>query len=299
VTLALICLTPEFVTVVADRRLTDGAAVVDDSATKVVVICDRGAVAYSGLARLPNGPRMDEWIVQSLATHKVATLSHAARVLKDEATLAFRNLPYTRAQSRHAFIVAGWTVTAASNRFPAVAVVSNALDDNWDWLPVAETEFRQRVFVQQDSKKFSLTSIGASLPAERRDNLRRTLRRGFPKGLGPAAVLRLSVRTIRAIAASDPTVGIDLLGVCIPPCSLTPGPRLMLAGGPNPGSVTFLDFKVPFEVGTWRGPHFVCGGSAMAGVSRIPQGEARRRRLISTLKCNTERHPSGLASSPS
>src|SRR5688572_1936082 len=101
-TLALACLTPEFVTLVADRRVSVGSRIDDDLATKVVVICDRGAVAYSGLARLPtcglkvdDWPRMDEWIVRVLSTHQVATLSEAAKVLCDVATETFRGFPGT------------------------------------------------------------------------------------------------------------------------------------------------------------------------------------------------------------
>jgi len=92
-TLALACLTPEFVTLVADRRVTLGSDVLDDVATKVVVVCDRGVIAYSGLARFPtrgrhlhHWPRMDEWIVSTLSKYKVVTTSEAAKVLRNEAT---------------------------------------------------------------------------------------------------------------------------------------------------------------------------------------------------------------------
>ena len=59
-TLALAFLTPEYVTLVADRRVTFGSDVLDDLATKVVVVCDRGAVAYSGLAKLPTRTLIDD-----------------------------------------------------------------------------------------------------------------------------------------------------------------------------------------------------------------------------------------------
>ena len=122
-TLALACLTPEFVTLVADRRVTLGSDVLDDVATKVVVVCDRGGIAYSGLARFPmrgrrldHWPRMDEWIVSTLSKYKVATIAEAAKVLRTEATEAFRQLAGSLWQHQHVFMMAGWSVSKSGNR---------------------------------------------------------------------------------------------------------------------------------------------------------------------------------------
>jgi hypothetical protein len=216
-TLALACLTPEFVTLVADRRVTLGSDVLDDVATKVVVVCDRGAIAYSGLARFPmrgrrldHWPRMDEWIVSTLSKYKVATISEAAKVLRTEATEAFKHLPGSPWQHRHAFMLVGWSVSSGNRRSPVICTVSKALDENWEWLSAAESEFRQRVFVQDDPKKFSLSSIGVSLPKHVLDHVRRVLRRGFPRNIGPQSVLRLCVLVIRSVAAVNSAVR----GVC-------------------------------------------------------------------------------------
>lgn len=271
-TLALACLTPEFVTLVADRRVTFGYDVLDDLATKVVVVCDRGAVAYSGLARLPTRtliddcPRMDDWIVRILTAHPVTTLSEAARVLCSEATPLFRSFPVTvtPAQRRHAFMLAGWSLSSGGRRTPVLVTVSNALDERGEWLVTAEESFRQRVFAN-DPRKFSLHSIGAVVPQRTVDEVRRSLRRGFEKGIGPRSVLRMLVRAIRSVAIIDSSVSMHLLGVCVPPCALESGPRTILAGGPQPGSITFVDYKIPQEFGSWMGPHFVCGGSGLTG----------------------------------
>ena len=265
-TLALACLTPEFVTLVADRRLSRGGDPENDLLTKVVVVCDRGAVGYSGLAEFPNGRKMDEWIVQILSKAKVTSLSDAARVLQTEANGAFKHLPYLEAQRRHAFVLVGWSVPAANVRQPVVCTVSNALNDDWNWLPSAENEFQRRTFVQEDPKKFTVFSVGARVPVSVGNYIRRSLRAGFPKGIGPGSVVRICARGIREVAARDSSVGHDLLAVCVPPCSLTPGPRLVLAGGPTPNAVTFLDLRMPLEFGTWSGPHFVCGGAGFTDV---------------------------------
>jgi hypothetical protein len=271
-TLALACITPEFVTLVADRRVTFGSEVLEDVATKVVVVCDRGAIAYSGIARFPvpgrrldDWPRMDEWIVSTLAKYKVAALSEAAKVLRAEATTAFKRLSASPEQLRLAFMIVGWSVSSDDRRTPTICLVSNALDDNWEWLPAAESEFQQRAFFQDNLKKFSLASIGVPVPKPVLNDVRRTLRKGFPRGIGPQSVFRLCVLAIRRVAAINSLVGEHLLGVCVPPCSLEPGPRLLVAGGPSPSTVTFMDFKVSQEFGSLMGPHFVCGGSGLTG----------------------------------
>jgi len=131
-TLLIACVTPKYVIAIADRRLSRGPKIVEDFATKAVMVCDRGAVLYSGIAELSRaGPRMDEWIVQVLAHNKVSTLSEAANVLRLEATKTFRSVSCTRFQRRHMFMITGWQVIAGSIQQPVIAVVSNALDDHF------------------------------------------------------------------------------------------------------------------------------------------------------------------------
>ena len=273
-TLAIACLTPEFVTLVADRRLSNGSPILyDDLATKVVVVCNRGAIAYSGLSRCPVPGRplyewetwepMDTWIVRTLAAHNVGSLSEAARVLRIEATKVFEKFLGSPSQRRHAFMLAGWSVGIDSTK-PVIVSVSNALDDQWEWRGEADDEFQQRTFVAQDPRKFHVSSIGAAIPARLLADLRRWLRRGFRRGIGPASVLRLSVRAIRGAADGDASIGKQLLGVCVPPCQQQPF-SFVIGGGPMPHAITFLDFKVPEDFGTMRGPHFVCGGSGATG----------------------------------
>jgi len=266
-TLVLACVTLLYVTAVADRRLSRGSEVDEDFATKAVVICDRGAVLYSGIARLgPTGPRMDDWIVQILASHKVVTLSEAAKALRVEATASFRRLPYAATHRRHAFMIVGWQVIAGPTRQPVIAVVSNALDDEWNWLSTSGDEFRVRVLVQQDTAKFSVATIGANFPQAKLSWMRRSLRRGFARGIGPRSVIRLSANAIRSVAALDPTVGKNLLAVYVPPCSLEGGSRFLLASAPGGAVPTYLDIRMPFDRGTQHGPHFVCGDTAVTGV---------------------------------
>jgi hypothetical protein len=203
-TLLVACVTPLYVIAVADRRLSRGSEIIEDFATKAIVICDRGAVLYSGVAQLgATGPRMDDWIVQTLAQCKVASLSEAAKALRVHATRIFRRLSYTRFQRRHAFMIVGWNVIPGPRRQPTIAVVSNALDDEWNWLDTSQDEFRVQVFVQDDPAKFSVTSIGATVPEVTNSWLRRSLRNGFARGIGPQSVVRLSANAIRTVAATN------------------------------------------------------------------------------------------------
>jgi hypothetical protein len=272
----LTCLTPEFVTVVADRRITRGEKMLEDFATKLVVVCDRGVVGYSGLARLPgpdNGSLLsvptDEWIVSVLATHHVTNLSEAAKILQEEAASLFANAvelnKLTRRSRRIAFFVAGWSLNA-DGFVPVVSVVSNALDHDWNWLAEAVESFDLRVIFGSNPRKFSLVSIGASVPTRIVLDIKRTLRRGFRRGIGPSSVFRVSVRAMRSVASANTTVSKHLLAVCVPPPVPERQSHFALAGSPMASAIAFIDFKDPMEFGRFMGPHFVCGRSGMTNV---------------------------------
>jgi hypothetical protein len=266
-TLALACITPYYVTIVADRRSVYKSAIHDEFETKMVQICDRGVVTFSGLARIPvpgksvqKCPKMDEWIVSQLARRKASSLSEAAKILRTEATSLFRKMPISFVHKRHAFLLAGWGLMKNGLQQPVLCSVSNALDDDWKWLPSAKREFEQRHFILDDPKKFAIESVGVPIPKNIVNDYRRFLRRGFSKNITPKSVLRLSVATVRRVAEYERLVGKHLLGVCIPPFNLQADQHVILASEPVPNAVTFFDYEDPQDYGEWMGPHYVCNG---------------------------------------
>jgi hypothetical protein len=254
-------LTPDFVTLVIDRRVTAGGKPVDEVATKAVVVCDWGVVVYTGLARLPDRSTMDEWIVKVLTEAKVTTLEHAAVVLTQKATSMFGGLPYAASDRRHAFMAAGWIVYMFARR-PVIFTISNALDSDYRWLRSAQSEFSARRRVAKDARKFHVVTIGANVSRKKYMGLKRTLARGFPR-ISTNTVLRLSAEMIREIARTDRTVGADAVGVYIPPPNPGPGWKMLWAGGPlraAGGGITFVEFKTSSARDqTWRSPQYVCG----------------------------------------
>src|SRR6185503_14106062 len=75
---------------------------------KAVLFCNRFTFAFTGLGEL-NGVRTDEWLTRVLVNARTEDLRLATSFLAQEATKAFRNMPYTKSQKRHTFVGVGWT----------------------------------------------------------------------------------------------------------------------------------------------------------------------------------------------
>ncbi len=258
-TLIQTCITPFSVTMVADRRLTRGSSVVDDDATKLVALCNKAAIAYSGFARLPDGRRMDEWILRVLLDHRATQLVEAAEIIRDEATRAFTPLPYSPRDSRLAIVLGGWDTAADGRLLPLMGVISNSLDQQLKWLSTARRSFEFHQSWLATPNQFILHELGATVPGPVKYPLVRALLRGFPKGIREWSVLRLLVRSARAVSDLDSSVGPWLLTVNIPNPNQS-WPTGIMSGPPSLGAMTFVDFNYPSERGTRASPHFACRG---------------------------------------
>src|SRR4051812_12394418 len=138
-TLLVACMTRQHVVVATDRRLTDlnTGGLIEDDASKLIVIENRLAIAYTGLAnvRPPPRGRTDVWIVDRLTGHATASMSEITSMLATDATEAFRLITHLGPRSKHhAFLVAGWE-TRPPFRGPEAtyALVSNALNSDGTW----------------------------------------------------------------------------------------------------------------------------------------------------------------------
>ena len=140
-TLILSAVSGDYAVQVSDRRLTRGNGVLSDETNKAVLFCGRAAFAYTGLAKMGNVP-MDEWLTQALVTARTESLSDAVNSLAQQATTEFQKIRYSRRIKRHAFACIGWT-RPSNETFvsPIICSVSNALDENDNWLNEAEEEF--------------------------------------------------------------------------------------------------------------------------------------------------------------
>lgn len=120
-TLNISCATHEYAVQVSDRRLTKDRKVVEDDANKIVLFCGRMAFSYTGLAEIGK-EKTDIWLTRILADPKCQSLSDAVRTIKTRATESFQDVPWSKAQKRHAFVGIGWTNAAGKEVFqPIVA----------------------------------------------------------------------------------------------------------------------------------------------------------------------------------
>lgn len=134
-TLVLSCIAPEYAVQVSDRCLTDlrtGIAV-EQEANKAVVLSNRVAFAYTGLARIEGKPT-DIWLRDALVPHQ--SIGGAVQVIVDEATRAFRGIAGPQCRKHQAFVGAGWARFPHLGRAlrPFGVTISNAFDEEGHWL---------------------------------------------------------------------------------------------------------------------------------------------------------------------
>jgi hypothetical protein len=99
--------------VAADRRLTWLRAnappeVADDDATKVVLLEEKVAFAYTGLANLrPVGRSETHWWLMNVLDPMPVSLDQALRTVEQRATNAFKRIKDVSGSTRHAFVATG------------------------------------------------------------------------------------------------------------------------------------------------------------------------------------------------
>lgn len=253
-TLVSALVTKTHVTVAADRRLTKGHEIVDDLATKMVIVCNQGVVCYSGMAELnPGGPRLDEWIVAVLRKCAVRSLDEAASVLLREVGPAVRRSRYEPSSRKLMLMLAGWTRKPDLSEIPVVATISNvmaALDGRRQDVPSHDFEIRTQLY---DPNRTALAWMGASFPRDRWEMMRSAIAQGTTL----THVENMLARSIRSVASRTHTVGTRVHICSLPRPQLINGRIIMLLGSANERAVTYRDLGVPF-VAHQVAPHFVC-----------------------------------------
>src|SRR5262245_65451458 len=82
----------------------------NDYTNKVTVFNGRMAVSYAGLSKVL-GEKTDEWLVRILANPAIRTLADAVHMLRDRATIAFRDwerMPKEKARHHLMFGAIAW-----------------------------------------------------------------------------------------------------------------------------------------------------------------------------------------------
>lgn len=277
VTLVIACLTAEYVVLAADRRLSRNTGeLVDDDASKMVLLGNQVAFAYTGLANLRPEPRgrTDLWLVDQLALPPDRLPEVFAR-LAANATQTFGRITHAGPQAkRHAFVGAGWEGNGVGRLKPFVGIISNAEEPDGSWGKWPRPEFRLgRAFLEPGSP-FGVYSTGQPATAELAE-LEVTLGAcGLTK---PARVASHVGGTIRQVAARNPAVGGGLSVAILPKSAVGRVAGYGLQGyrpTDQERAIRFPDAEGPAvyyvppdsTAGTIRGAHYVSREMAIADI---------------------------------
>ncbi len=220
-TLILSCITTQYVFQVSDRRLMWASGpkkgqIAEDDRNKAVVLYNRIAFGYTGLANVPR-TKTDAWLVEVLAKVKPYNPARAVNLVAHDATAQFRRIPLDRSLKRHAFIAAGWARFALDGPMrPFLCAISNALGDRWHWLNKARDEFTVKMVPLPNNMPFAFYSAGANFGRKNDLTVRRRLRSCVDKKVGPEAYIRVLAESIRGFSTPQNGVGKSLLAVCLP-----------------------------------------------------------------------------------
>jgi hypothetical protein len=260
-TLILSCVTKDYAVQVSDRCLTDlnSGRVLDQEANKAVVLSNRVAFAYTGLARIEGKPA-DIWLRDILVPHE--SIGHAVQLIIDEATRAFGQMPGSPAAKRQAFIGAGWA------RFPHLGhdlrpfgvTISNAMDSDGRWLSGALPTFSGRgTCLRGPSWGYAWTHAGR-LPRDRAVLLNRMIQGVVGRGLSPATMAQLFIREIRHMADWDRSIGRGLMVNSIPSAVIGRQDLFAISSMPTTSELCFAHLRHDDTVSAALGPHFVRPG---------------------------------------
>jgi len=219
------CVSPRFIVQVSDRRVTFEDRTSEDQENKTIFYGGLATFAYTGLARL-GWTHTDDWLMERLA--EAPGLPRALEAVPAAATRRFRGLALPRLTPderaiirRTAFVGAGFAPLryperrgrrpVSDNLHPFYYLSSNAVADDWSWLPRARQEFSARFDFLPEDASFLLHPIGQPLEHGELVRLVRAIRRSLARTASPWPVARLIANAVRVLADGNAAVGKDLM----------------------------------------------------------------------------------------
>lgn len=271
----IICvLTDEYVLVASDNLVTWGSGpkrgqVVSDKECKLVSLCGRNVIGYSGLAVLDGIPT-HEWIAKTLTNASCQEPDKAVELLAAKTPGAVLRFP--RSLRRHEYLVAGWAnLTHAETgvqvrNAPHFGVVSNFMDANGGPTGEASSTFSVRVRSHVGYGIFATRTLGQILSQSRYRAMTRALKNLARRKAGPEAAMRLLVDEIRHTSRYQRTVGMKVMCVCIPKPKAGHSDTGIVGkvGAKNTPWWAYFDPAKDAFVG--YGPTYVCGGGAWGNI---------------------------------
>jgi len=246
----------------------------DDDRNKAVVWNGIIAFAYTGVTPVDD-ESTDIWLTRTLldaaTTGLHPELPPLLSFLRDSATSAFARLTTLHGRTfHHAFVGVGWAQLQSRDQpsdqgqiLPFICSISNALDENGNWLAQAQTTFTWRgQAVSGSDTLLHFSSAGQPLDAVHANRIQRELRRVIKGGAGPRSATRFLVEAVRTVARRNKTVGSNLMVTCLP---RKPAERAILgerssslvSASPDLASNSFQYVSSRTTVG--YGPHCIFG----------------------------------------
>src|SRR4029077_798913 len=223
------------------------------------------AFAFTGLARLPaselarnarqvegNFRDTSQWLAEVVSC-PATKLTEVLTNVQGEASNAIAAVPYALRHCAHAFIGVGWEGTP----------LEPVLYQVWNFGQGRVRRDFQIAVARLEGEPYGVHSSRPLPPMIDRE-LQRRIRDCLPRDLGPAAVARILVETIRAVARQDRTVGRGIIHVCIPRgpvVELESGREYLLsARTPKRDEITFQFLPAHSDDGVPYSPFMVLGG---------------------------------------
>lgn len=280
-TLVLSCLTRDYVLQVSDRRLVftqPKFSIKDDDTLKAVLLNGHVTFAYTGLSELPRSPRVAEirgdgpkilptnmWLAEVLSLGDC--LENCLDMVAIEAKSALNYYRrYPENVRRLGFIGVGWTTQTPESSFEPMMF----LIDNFDNV----SHFKKRIFNLGDNVQhffFSSLRLSKKIYKEKA----RAIAECVKRGLGPGAIGRVLIETLRKEARYNKTVGTGAILTCIPRANVEIAHRGqawgMSAGPPSLENMTFLHIPAGSDDGIAHGPTAVMGDAVIGQIS-LPIG---------------------------
>lgn len=271
-TLILGFISPEYVALASDRRITwmkNGKVVrTEDTENKAILLCGHSLMGYTGLAKL-GGISTDRWVLEKLSGVEP---HNYFEVLRRELQQAIPAARQPLELSGHAFLAAGYGITRAAPDalVPGGITVSNATGSRYGgWSPRSDVAVtRTPPLASDDDFKLEPAGIVPERSAIERavELIRRYRRRDKSRVVG---VLQVLVRLMREVADSDERVGKDISLAVLPRGAVGQGTVTSHVGGiADPVTETscmFVPSDREVEQADVYEPAIICPGMAMWG----------------------------------
>jgi hypothetical protein len=238
-----------------------------EESNKAVLVGWRMAFAYTGIDTLDGQPT-DVWLASAAGHGSTRDLAEAVERIRVRAGLAIRRRYIAPMQRRLAFVGVGWSTPGPVEELsPLLCVISNALDENGDWLPEGSREFRTQVNIWgKERGAFLIFAGGQSLTPRERSAIWRHLRVCVRARRGHEVIIRGLVDAMAFVADRYATVGRSLQVVVLPRRAAEifseTGRGLLLTGGVGDDHNSFF-YLTPGEPMVSFGPHVAANGTVM------------------------------------